>query len=99
MGAPVHPSHDPEERVKQEKERERMSLSIDQILANEGLIKQDMNKGKQLWHRCVEKVLTLTTQRHFSDSRIQVDMKGFRIEIIDNSEPAETPVSLIGLQL
>jgi hypothetical protein len=76
-----------------------MSQTIDQILENEGLIKKDVNKIKARWQRWIEKVSTLTTKRHFNDSRIQVELKGFRVEIIDNTDIHETPVALIGITL
>jgi hypothetical protein len=40
---------DPEERHRQERDKERMSLSLDQILENEGLIKKDVGVVKALW--------------------------------------------------
>lgn len=66
-----------DEEVKEEKEEQIMTL--DDILANEGLLKKEQSRLKQLLKRGVQKIKMLTTERHFTDSRIQVDLKGFSI--------------------
>jgi hypothetical protein len=72
-------------------------MSLDEILVNEGLIKFEVSKTKRLWNRGVNKVQTLIKDRHFTDSIITVDLKGFQFSMVDNSY--RTQVALLSLAI
>lgn len=51
-------------------EKEDKIVTLDEILANEGLKKKEVTAAKARWKRALQKLNTLSTERHFLDSRI-----------------------------
>ncbi len=80
----------------QEKEDEDV-VTLNEILVNEGLMRQDVSRAKARWRIAVQKLNTLMTERHFNDSRVQIDLSGFIFKIIDNSDKKKQPVSLLSI--
>jgi hypothetical protein len=46
-------------------EKEDKIVTLDEILANEGLKKKEVTAAKARWKRALQKINTLSTERHF----------------------------------
>jgi len=46
-------------------EKEDKIVTLDEILANEGLKKKEVTAAKARWKRALQKLNTLSTERHF----------------------------------
>ena len=68
---------DPKELMDEEEkrriaEKEEKIVTLDEILANEGLKKKEVSIVRSKFKRAVEKLQTMLTERHFTDSCTQI---------------------------